>query len=331
MTTHLRLSTVRARPADCSSRSLSAARPPRSPPTSHSTTPVAIGAPAPMGTCRVAQRGPSRRRGRTRRCRRPTRRSPVPPTHRARTRRRSELAARAEARVRGRLSRLCWRRRERHNPAMDAVHEPAEPPDREAPNAEPQRSGASPSDALFASLYNELHRLARREAARAGPGRGGQRDDAAARGLSRHGAARRARLPRPGPLPRLCGARDAHRGDRPRARRRGAKARRRAGHHLDRHAARRKHRRAEVLSEIGSALDELAVLEPELANVVDLKFFCGFGVAEIRRDAGRVRAHRAAQVGEGPAAPVQGARGSALLRARRAMAPSPRIRNAGAG
>jgi DNA-directed RNA polymerase specialized sigma24 family protein len=37
----------------------------------------------------------------------------------------------------------------------------------------------------------------------------------------------------------------------------------------------------EMLSDIGAALDELAELEPELANVVDLKFFCGFGVAEI--------------------------------------------------
>ena len=37
----------------------------------------------------------------------------------------------------------------------------------------------------------------------------------------------------------------------------------------------------EMLSEIGAALDELAEVEPELANVVDLKFFCGFGVAEI--------------------------------------------------
>ncbi|HEY2558879.1 MAG TPA: ECF-type sigma factor, partial [Caldimonas sp.] len=36
-----------------------------------------------------------------------------------------------------------------------------------------------------------------------------------------------------------------------------------------------------LLSDIGSALEELAVLEPELANVVDLKFFCGFAVAEI--------------------------------------------------
>jgi len=36
-----------------------------------------------------------------------------------------------------------------------------------------------------------------------------------------------------------------------------------------------------LLSDIGAALDELAALEPALANVVDLKFFCGFSVAEI--------------------------------------------------
>jgi DNA-directed RNA polymerase specialized sigma24 family protein len=35
------------------------------------------------------------------------------------------------------------------------------------------------------------------------------------------------------------------------------------------------------LSDIGAALDDLATLEPELATIVDLKFFCGFGMAEI--------------------------------------------------
>ena len=34
---------------------------------------------------------------------------------------------------------------------------------------------------------------------------------------------------------------------------------------------------------IGEALDELAILEPELAQVVDLKFFCGFTLAEVAR------------------------------------------------
>ncbi len=35
------------------------------------------------------------------------------------------------------------------------------------------------------------------------------------------------------------------------------------------------------LSEIGDALDELAKADPALAEVVDLKFFCGFSFAEI--------------------------------------------------
>jgi len=39
----------------------------------------------------------------------------------------------------------------------------------------------------------------------------------------------------------------------------------------------------EVLVSIGDALDELAVLEPDLAHVVDLKFFCGFTLAEVAR------------------------------------------------
>jgi RNA polymerase sigma factor (TIGR02999 family) len=35
------------------------------------------------------------------------------------------------------------------------------------------------------------------------------------------------------------------------------------------------------LARIGEALDELATVEPALAQVVDLKFFCGFSFAEI--------------------------------------------------
>ena len=37
----------------------------------------------------------------------------------------------------------------------------------------------------------------------------------------------------------------------------------------------------EFLQDIGDVLDELSVLEPELAHVVDLKFFCGFTLVEI--------------------------------------------------
>ena len=38
---------------------------------------------------------------------------------------------------------------------------------------------------------------------------------------------------------------------------------------------------ASELSRIGDALDELAAVDPQLAQVVDLKFFCGFSFAEI--------------------------------------------------
>lgn len=38
---------------------------------------------------------------------------------------------------------------------------------------------------------------------------------------------------------------------------------------------------AKELSSISDALDELAEVEPELAEFVDLKFFCGFSFAEI--------------------------------------------------
>jgi RNA polymerase sigma factor (TIGR02999 family) len=37
----------------------------------------------------------------------------------------------------------------------------------------------------------------------------------------------------------------------------------------------------EALLEISDALDELASVEPELAEIIELKFFCGFSFAEI--------------------------------------------------
>jgi RNA polymerase sigma factor (TIGR02999 family) len=37
------------------------------------------------------------------------------------------------------------------------------------------------------------------------------------------------------------------------------------------------------LTRVGEALDELAGIEPSLAEVVDLKFFCGFSFSEIAR------------------------------------------------
>jgi RNA polymerase sigma factor (TIGR02999 family) len=164
---------------------------------------------------------------------------------------------------------------------MNSVRDPPGSPDDDAPSAAPQMRAASPSDALFASLYAELHRLARREAARAGPGAVvsattllheayldmAQRD-ALAFSDRGHFLSYAARAMRTVVI------------DRARA---GAAQKRGGGldiTSIDTQIAENV-AEPEVLSEIGAALDELAELEPELAHVVDLKFFCGFGVAEI--------------------------------------------------
>ena len=39
--------------------------------------------------------------------------------------------------------------------------------------------------------------------------------------------------------------------------------------------------RSDDLERMGSALDELAAIEPRLAQIIDLKFFCGFSFEEI--------------------------------------------------
>jgi len=164
---------------------------------------------------------------------------------------------------------------------MDAAPEPSSPSADDAPNPSRAGSTAGSSDALFAMLYRELHRLARREAARAGPGA------VVSATTLLHEAyldiAQRDSLTFPDRARFFAYAARAMRNvviDRARA---GA-AQKRGGDlditSLDTQTAEAV---AEpiVLSEIGSALDELAEVEPELANVVDLKFFCGFSVAEI--------------------------------------------------
>jgi RNA polymerase sigma factor (TIGR02999 family) len=140
---------------------------------------------------------------------------------------------------------------------------------------------AAGSDALFTMLYNELHRLARRETARAGPdaplGATTLLHEAYLDMSQRHALAfpDRARF--------LAYAAKAMRAlviDH--VRERGAQ-KRGGGLHitsLDTQTA-ENCAEPEVLSEIGAALDDLATFEPALAHLVDLKFFCGFSVAEI--------------------------------------------------
>ncbi len=140
---------------------------------------------------------------------------------------------------------------------------------------------AGATDQLFTQLYQQLHRLARREVARLGP--------YAALGTTTllHEAyldiSRRDALAFPDEAHFMAYAARAMRGlviDRVRQR----QAQKRGGG-LDITSLDTEHAeqcpQPELLADIGDALDELAQLEPALAQVVDLKFFCGFSMAEI--------------------------------------------------
>ena len=142
---------------------------------------------------------------------------------------------------------------------------------------------AQASEALFAALYRELRGLARRELARAGPG--------AALGVTSllheaylDMAQREVAFP-------------------DRARFLGYAARVMRGLIIDGLRRRQARKRgsgfeitsidgkdigdaaspgdAEDIERLGRALDELAAVEPEIAQVVNLKFFCGFTFTEI--------------------------------------------------
>ena len=137
------------------------------------------------------------------------------------------------------------------------------------------------ADTLFDTLYSELHRLARRELARQGPfpnlGATTLLHEAYLTISAREGMVfpdrarfiayatrvmrgliiddvRRRRSQKRGGLVEMTSLRTDH-----------------AEHVAD----------AQELALIGDALDELAKVDAELAEIVDLKFFCGFSFAEI--------------------------------------------------
>ena len=146
------------------------------------------------------------------------------------------------------------------------------------------RGEAQASEALFSALYRELRGLARRELARSGPGsclgvtsllHEAYLDIAQREGVAFPDRARfltyAARVMR-GLI--IDGLRSRQ------ARKRGGgfeitsidgKDMGNAGPPGD----------AEEIERLGQALDELAAVEPEIAHVVDLKFFCGFTFLEI--------------------------------------------------
>jgi len=145
--------------------------------------------------------------------------------------------------------------------------------------AEEGKPGAT--DRLFSTLYRQLHSMARREAARLGP--------YAALGATTllHEAyldiSQRDALAFPSEGHFMAYAARAMRGlVISRVRERQAQKR---GGGLEITSLDTEHAeqcpQPELLSDIGECLDELARLEPALAQVVDLKFFCGFTVLEI--------------------------------------------------
>jgi RNA polymerase sigma factor (TIGR02999 family) len=146
---------------------------------------------------------------------------------------------------------------------------------------EAERGDRSATEALFAALYSELHRLAKRELARRHSpvsisvttllheayldmaGRDGPAFPDQARFMGYAARVMRGLI--------IDHARERH-------------AQKRGGlfeiTSLDTEAAENAADHRELV-QIGEALDELAKIEPALAEAVDLKFFCGFSFAEI--------------------------------------------------
>jgi RNA polymerase sigma factor (TIGR02999 family) len=152
--------------------------------------------------------------------------------------------------------------------------------------AQADGGNATAAQQLFVSLYAQLHRLARREAARLGPNaplgtttllHEAYLDIAHRDGLAFVDEARfiayAARAMRGLVIDKV---RERH------AQKRGG------GLHITSldttHAM--QCAQPEALADIGDALDDLAQHEPVLAQVVDLKFFCGFSMAEIAAQMG---------------------------------------------
>ena len=144
-----------------------------------------------------------------------------------------------------------------------------------------ERGDGSAAEALFAALYSELHRLAKRELARHGVpvtlGATTLLHEAYLDMAARDGPSFPDRARFMGYAARVMrGLIIDHA--------RGRHAQKRGGlfeiTSLDTEAMENAADHSE-LARISGALDELGKLEPSLAEVVDLKFFCGFSFGEI--------------------------------------------------
>lgn len=143
-----------------------------------------------------------------------------------------------------------------------------------------ERGDQSAADALFSALYSELHRVAKRELARQG----------VPVSLSATTLLHQAYI-------EVAGNNKAHFPDRGRfmgyasrvmrgliidhARNRSAQKRGGQFHITSSTSAQEQPTDDRELMRIGEALDELAKIDGALAEIVDMKFFCGFTFAEI--------------------------------------------------
>jgi len=143
------------------------------------------------------------------------------------------------------------------------------------------RGDSSAADALFTALYSELHRLARQQLARHGSG--GSLGATTLLHEAYLDISRRESAVFPDQGRFMAYAAKVMRGliiDYARSR----KAEKRGGNfHITSIGDREGEAAADgqELSRIGEALDGLARVDPALAEVVDMKFFCGFSFAEI--------------------------------------------------
>ncbi len=138
-----------------------------------------------------------------------------------------------------------------------------------------ERGDQSAADALFSSLYSELHRIARRELARQGLpvslGATTPLHQAYIEMVSKDGTAFPDRARFMAYASRVMrGLIIDHARSRSAQKRGGQFHITSSGTEMDQPVDDRQ------LTRIGEALDELAKVEPSLSEIVDMKFFCGF-------------------------------------------------------
>jgi len=152
------------------------------------------------------------------------------------------------------------------------------------------RAGGQPSEALFGALYRELRGIARRELARSGSGGSlgatSLLHEAYLDIAERDQREGRQEMTFPDRARFFTYAARVMRGliidglRRRQARKRGGGCEMTTFDGKD-VAAAAPSGDAEEIERLGRALDQLAAVEPEIAHVVDLKYFCGFTFAEI--------------------------------------------------